>query len=689
MLVRTNRDPFTLVTRLLGVRPQVHLHGDDLPSTHTFTTWPGRLGSINGSGQNNPYSAKAGWAGRGSAYARAAHCWPSASQYVLFSTEATNYTVATAFTWILATKVIDTAAQRNLLMLGASATGNNFRGLFLNASDQFGMLSNRNGTSETDSASTAGFMAGQSIIIVSLSAGGNLLIWQRSAENGTVELVNTTHTMTGTLSVDRFALGAAMLNNTPSGFAANVTRYLACARTVAVDATTANRLFNVVEKQLGCPLPANEANTTNPLVFMPSPDRWYNAALQSSSLPVVDDLTATDNAQANSVVLTGRTFDFQNNTAASITSVGLVLPADASSYTLLASLTRVAGRSWSTGTNYNISSAANLEVTFLVSAGLLKAHYRGTLYSSGYDVITNWAAGERHAVALQFDGTSLHFYVDDMDTPVSTHAIASPVRTQLADIQIGTFTGATGGWMHYAKDFGLYRRALSASERNQHFRRSALQSYVLHFAGDSNIADIRRDFYAPAHEGGLMWQLRRHVLPRAGLKTVIGTNRGQSGQKLNSASAIAPTSLIADGATLDAGVTAGEWNIGVLNILTNDAHEPTYSGDMSAALVDFETYLDTRLTTGLWVGFIAMKLPPSRNSTTNTRINTLNTGFDSLVTSGKLLATVPRASDDPFSDLHFLPQASDNDARHWTPYAQRINAESLLTVLSDVLSFHD
>jgi hypothetical protein len=422
---------------------------------------------------------------------------------------------------------------------------------------------------------------------------------------------------------------------------------------------------------------------------MPSPDRWYNAALQSSSLPVVDDLTATDNAQANSVVLTGRTFDYQDNAAASITSVGFILPTDASGFTFLASLSRVAGRSWTTVNNYNIASAINLEVTFFVNNGILKAHYEGTLYSSGYDVLANWAAGERHAVALQFDGTTLQFYVDDMDTPVSTHTVAAPVRTQLADILLGTYTGATGGWMHYAKDFGLYRRALSASERNQHFRRSALQSYVLHFAGDSNIANFRREFYAPSGEGSLMWQLQRHVLPLAGLKTVIGTNRGQSGQKINSTSAIAPTSLIADGATLDAGVTAGEWNIGVLNILTNDAHEPTYSGDMSLALADLSTYLDTRLATGKWIGFVAMKLPPSRNSTVNTRLNTINTGFDTLVTNGKLLATVPRASDDPFSDLHFLPQASDNEARHWTPYAHRINAESLLTVLRDALSFHD
>src|SRR5690606_34792726 len=183
-------DPFARVTQLLGVRPQVHLHADDLPSTHTFSAWPGRRGSINASGIGNPYSAKAGWSGRGAASMRAAHLWPSVGQYIAFTAEAVNYSAATPFTWVLAAKIADTAAHRNVLGLGASSTSNNWRGLYLDPNDQIGLLSNRSGTTDVDTSTTPAFLAGQSIIIVSLSAAGQLYIWQRSAENGTVELLN-------------------------------------------------------------------------------------------------------------------------------------------------------------------------------------------------------------------------------------------------------------------------------------------------------------------------------------------------------------------------------------------------------------------------------------------------------------------------------------------------------------------
>src|SRR5690606_5395674 len=119
--------------------------------------------------------------------------------------------------------------------LGASSTSNNWRGLYLDPNDQIGLLSNRSGTTDVDTSTTPAFLAGQSIIIVSLSAAGQLYIWQRSAENGTVELLNTTHAMTGTLSVDRFTLGTLAINNGVTSHAPLVARYLACARGVSVD----------------------------------------------------------------------------------------------------------------------------------------------------------------------------------------------------------------------------------------------------------------------------------------------------------------------------------------------------------------------------------------------------------------------------------------------------------------------
>jgi hypothetical protein len=688
MLIRTNRDPFSLVTGLLGVRPQVQLHGDDLPSTPTFATWPGRKGSIDGSSISSPYVARAGWAGRGSSTGKAAHFWPSSGQIVTFNPEASNYTSATGFVWALAVKIVDTAAQRNILSLGAGGTSNNWRALYTSTTDQLGLISNRSGTSEGDTAASAAFMAGQSLVIVSLSAGGALLIWQRSAENGTVELLNTTHTMTGTLAVDKFTLGTLLINNAQSSSSALVTRYLACARGVSADTTIATKLFTLMERQLGCPLPANEARS-NALITIPSNvDRWFSGPLQSASLPTTNDqASGLTNTAEGAVTMVGRNYDLGNSSTSELGMGAWTIPAGSSPFSILFNVRRNAG-SFVDGTNYNFVSSANLEVTTLVNGGDFKGHVATTLYSSGYDCVANWAAGKRHSGMMRYDGTNLQFFVDDFVTPRASFSGISP-RGFNAVMNLATFNGLSGSFEHRVCDLVIANRAFSGAEAEQMARAGRLHELRLHFAGDSNIADFRREFYAPAGEGGLFWQCKRHVFPRAGWATEITNNRGQSGQKLNSASAIAPTSLIADATAIDASVDANFSNVLVLNILTNDAHEPTYSGDMSAALADLSAYCDARLATGKYVGIVAMKLPPSRNSTINTRINTINTGFDTLASTGKLLATVPRASDDPFDDLFFLPESADTNARHWTPWGNKVNAESLLTVLRDGIRFYD
>lgn len=688
MLIQTNRDPFAAVSRLLGVRPQVQLHADDLTGASVFINWQGRKGSINGVGVANPYSAKAGWTGRGGAMLRAAHCWPSSGQYVTFHGEAGNYSAGTAFSWALATKIIDTAAQRNLLMLGAGASSNNWRGLYVSLLDQIGVLSNRSGATQGSTPSPAGFMAGQSLIIVSLDTDGELHIWQRSAENGTVELLDTTHAaMSGSLVVDKFTLGTLLINGASSSHAPNVTRYVACARGVAVDEVAAGKWFNLLETQLGCPLPATEPRASA-LITIPSVDYWLSGPLQQSTLPATDDqVTSVAGLGDGALTMVGRNYDLGGSATSEVDLSAITIPAGSSPFTILFNVRRTAG-SLVSGTNYNIASASNLAITSLLHTGRLKCHINGTLFDSGYDAIANWATGERHSGMIRFDGTTVQMFVDDFTTPRSSNS-SVPARANAAAMNIGTFTGAAGSWEHRICDVAIANRALSSAEALQLARAGRMHELRVVFAGDSNIADFRRDFYAPAGEGGLMWQLKRHVLPRAGWATEIGPNRGQSGQKLNSASAIAPDSLIDDAAALDAAVDANYSNILVLNIGTNDAHEPTYGGNMASFLADLSSYCDARLATGKYRGIVTMKLPASRNATIDARIDTINAGFDSLVTAGKLLATVPRASDDPFDGLYHLPETFDTNARHWTPWANRINAESLLTILRDVIPFHD
>jgi hypothetical protein len=690
MLIQTS-DPYARFCRLLGTRPQVMLHGDDLPNTTTFSAWQGRRGSVNGVGVGSPLAAKSGWGGKGCAGLKCAHFTPAGGQYVTFNAEAANYGASTAFTWVLASRIRSTAAQRNVLMLGAAAA-NNWRGLYIsNTSDQFGMISNRSGSAEGDTGTT-GLCDVQSIVLVSLSAGGALFIRQLTTE-GESTLINTSHTMTGTLAADRFSLGTAILAGASSSPVAMHTRFLACARGVAVDGATASQVLQHVRDRMGCPLPASEL--ANPLISIPASAsliKWSNAKMQTATLPTVNDLSGNGDMTSSGVVLTDQEFDFQDDPAASISGALPVIPAGTSPFTLIASVKRVAGRTWDSAANLNfISSAAPaLQVTTLMSGGLFKYHYNGTLYSSGVNILSNWAAGQRHTVALVFDGSTLRAYIDNAFAPVATHTGVG-ARAQAAALHLGSFTGGAGGWEHKARDFAVYTAALSSIQLDQHFRAAAASGYNIMLTGDSNIARVGKDFYAPCGEVGIDYQCRRYVFPRAGLRTTF-FNDGQSGSMWDTAGAIAPSSMIARGAAMDATLNANQWNIVVANCGTNDVHQSLYPGsEVSTILAKQTQWANERRASGKYRAIGAFQLPPSENSTFNTRLAQVNAGMLTLRDSGILDFVVTRPADmgNPLDGIHFLPKANTNDAEHWNGYGAKRMAQQLLYAILNDVNFHD
>ena len=693
-IIRTN--PYAKLARQLDGPAPVILHGDDLPDTQTFATWPGRgkiSGTIvNGVGVNSPLCPRYGWTGQGTSGLKCAHLRPSTTQHVTFNAAAAQYGAGTAFTWLLAARLKNTAAQRNVLSLGSSTTGNNFRVFYMPAGDNFGLLSNRNGAGVETDDGAIGVLDEQCLVGISLAADGTLRIRQRTADGGTVGLAALSRVMTGTLTVDRFSLGGTILNGAfGASHAPLFARLLVCKPGVALDNAQLDKAFNLMEKELGCPL-VRSATPESRLISIPSGvGRWYNASLQESTLPVVDDFSPNnDDGQANTVVVTSHEFDYQDNAAASITGTGYIIPAGNSSYTLIAYVRRVAGRTWNTTNNFNLLSSASLAVTSGIFGGLVQGHYNGVLKSSGYDAYANWAASKRHVVITRYDGTTgtLTQFVDDLDTPRATHT-GLGARALAAEIHLGTYTGATGGWMHKAKDWAIFPYALSSAQMKQHVRAAAANAYVLFSDGDSNSALVTTDFLAPVGEGSAWLLAKRRVFPKAGLRTRFGANLGQSGRMVDTAGALAPVSLMANGATLDAAADANEWNVLINNIGSNDIHQNLYGGDVDAALDVYESYLDARIASGKWMHRIAQELPPSENSTYNSRINAWNAALPGFVTSGKLTAVIARPSSSPTDAVHVIQTETAGAARHWTPRGQLVIAERQRDCLVSVLPYYD
>jgi hypothetical protein len=242
-------DPYVGLFRMIGGKPQVLCHGDDLPAG-SVATWDARHGALAGTTSGTPSSNASGWAGSGSATFRTLTL--STSQYVAYNSEASNYASTTPLLWIVGVKFTAQAAARNFVALGASATVNNYRGVHINATDGSFFWSNRNGTSETDAGSNVTESV-QALWGIHLKDDTATMIQRTSGGNTT--LLSTTHAMSGTLSVNRFTLGALLLNDAQSAATAlGEYRFFCAMRSPSANAADLPNILAYVQHNLRCPL---------------------------------------------------------------------------------------------------------------------------------------------------------------------------------------------------------------------------------------------------------------------------------------------------------------------------------------------------------------------------------------------------------------------------------------------------
>ncbi len=693
MLIQRS-NPNARLAKLIDGPAPVLLHADDLANTPTFSTWPGRgkFGGVilNAVGVNSPLVARAGWGGSGYAGLKAAHLRPSTAQHVTFNAAAADYGASTSFTWAFAARLRGVAAQRNLLFLGASASGTSWRGLYQTSGGNFGLLSNRNGAGAEASNGIAGAVAEQAIIGLTFNGATGDFILKQLLASGEQALASGTHPVGGALTCNRFSLGCAILNNAVSSQAALFARFAVLQPGLLLDGTDLSALLRHIRDEQGCPLPSTEP-TTNVRYLLPiGVQRWSNAR-QTPALPAIDDWSPNAVAgNSSGVTNSDQAFDFGGAATSWMTTGGYQIPADNSGFTLLASVERVAGRSWDTVTNYNLVSDNNLRVTLLVSGGKIKYHYVGTLYDSGYDAYALWAAGKRHSVALKYEAGTLRLFVDDATTPVATHTgLAS--RPAPATMNFGAYNLTVGSWQHKAIDFAIYNAALGATEIERHWRVAAAQVHNLVVDGDSNIARVGTDFLAPAAEVGIWYQAERFVFPRAGLKCTFLKNNGQSGRMWDTAGGLAPVSMIAGGAGLDALMPSNRRIVLAAHCLTNDVHASLYSGDTAPIVTAVETWANARRASGLYRAIGAFEAPPAENSTFNGRINTCNAALHTLKSSGVLDFVVERHPDlsNPLDGKHWLPKANVNEAEHYNGLGAYKMALQYRDAILNSVPFHD
>jgi hypothetical protein len=628
-----------------------------------------------------------GWAGFGPFAGRCAYFAPSPQQYITCAAGATGYAAGTAFTWIMAIRVFRTAAQRNLVFLGSTANNNNWRGLYMNSSHQIGVLNNRNGASPVAVTGTAPDDE-QILLGITCDASGNMVVKQLTA-SGETTLMTDTIVMSGTLTVNQFSIGAAIINNAVSSYSSLTLRMFAGIQS-SVTSARLSRLLVYMRDKLGCPLPPIE--TADIYKQVPTGlQRWFNASLQTSAAPTVDDLAPGnhDGLLFSGGVITSHEFDFVDSAAAGISSGGCIIPAGSSPFTLLFSVRRVAGRTWDTATNFNFISGISLGITSLVNGGLFKYHYDGTLYSSGYDVISNWAANKRHVGALVYNGSVLRSYIDDPNVFLAQHSVGE--RANPTELFMGHFNGgAAGSWEHKAKDYAVYDRALSPAELDQHWRMMNLNSSTLVFTGDSNIALIKQDGYAPPAQNSIYRQAQQYVFPRAGFRTRFGINDGVSGSMWDTPGALAPTPIISRGAALDAAVDGNEWNWLWEHSSTNDIHQALYGGDVEQVVTRVITYATARRASGKYVGIGGFQIPPSSNATFNGKIDTYNARMVDLRNDGTLDLLVLRdpVLADPADLTYWQIEAGASDPKHYMAPAAKLQAEALLSTMY-ASKYHD
>lgn len=685
------RNPVGWLKALLGgTMPQNLLLGQDLPAALTTTSWTNRGSGSNATTGGSPAICLTGWPG-GGVVGQSCAALRSGTYFLL--DDASNYAVGTAFTWVFAGIIRNTAAQRNLMFLGSSSSGVNWRGFYVTTADLPSFMSNRNNTLENNDTGS-GLLQDEPVIIgISLDGSGNLLIKQLAA-SGETTLYSGSHTMTGTLTVNRLSVGTAVLNNASSSPVDTYVRAAMTCRGVAADSATLSKILIHFRDNLGCKLDAGAVETVSgsatDLISLTNAGRIFDGKLQTSALATaVDDHSgnAGNGTAGNGAVLTKEYFDFINDAAASISSGTYVVPSGSGAFTLAATVKIVSGRSWSSGQIYNIFGSTSLGVTFLVDGGLLKYHYNGTLYSSGVNVVSTWVADKRYAVALVFDGTDLKCYINDMTTPVATHTSVGS-RASASTLWCGNFNGNSNGWRHLIKNWSVFSAALTDDQLRTHFRGLAAHAYRISIDGDSNVALGTTDYISPIGSQGIWLQSNRYVFKRAKLRTILNVNNAFGGRMIDTNGGLT-NSLNSFGATFDGLHDADYDNIAIMHCGTNDVHQGLYGGgtDASAILTVADTWHDARVTAAKYRKVGAFKIPPSTNSTFNTRIDNFNAGLASIFDF-----VIDRHADlsNPSDGIHWLGKANANDAEHYNSIAcYKQSCQLRDAILNGVIPYYD
>lgn len=258
ILLHHGGDPLYKLTGLMGGLPQVLLHGDDLGAeSSAITTWPNRTGT-DASANGGPTVGLTWAAATPGVFYKAGENTgvEGAGQYYnMPNAEASNYTVGTSFMWLLAARFPTSAAGRNVIFLGSSSSAGNYRGFTINTTNDFAYLSsNRNGSTQF----TAGTAVTENVqCVMGILLTGSTVTIKQLTSSGESTLLSAAHTMTGTLTIDRFTLAVLISNGVSTGGTTMLTRFFAARRdpTRTLTATDLTNAMTLVRDRFRCPLP--------------------------------------------------------------------------------------------------------------------------------------------------------------------------------------------------------------------------------------------------------------------------------------------------------------------------------------------------------------------------------------------------------------------------------------------------
>lgn len=238
----------TLFQTLMGGTLDTALHADDL-GVGALTAWASRRNGQAGAVTGSPTADATGWGGTRRTLPT------SATVRVDLDALAPAYAANTSFTWIMAYLANASAAVRNLAFLGSSSASNRWRGVQINPADVFILASNKNGTSVNASSLPTTVEEGlRTVLAVSYDGAVGTFSAVEITSAGTTTLCNAVASSSaGTLTVDRFSVGALCANGAYSGYWNGHLRMFAAAR-VARDVAQLTTLAQFTRDRLGCPV---------------------------------------------------------------------------------------------------------------------------------------------------------------------------------------------------------------------------------------------------------------------------------------------------------------------------------------------------------------------------------------------------------------------------------------------------